>query len=152
MDTIRKKMYLLKLETSDTINRLLTVETAAARNSEALKDREQNLRKLMKEVSKRDNGEIISYMIIFMLLKFEYSILVPATSVILLYIDLELDKLTTQLEKTEKKIREIDHSLHIAKTDKIQLKEGIRLREDQLKLNEINYGTTSSSLTKESAK
>ena len=78
MDTIRKKMYLLKLETSDTINRLLTVETAAARNSEALKDREQNLRKLMKEVSKRDNGEIISYMIIFMLLKFEYSILVPA--------------------------------------------------------------------------
>ena len=57
MDTIRKKMYLLKLETSDTINRLLTVETAAARNSEALKDREQNLRKLMKEVSKRDNGE-----------------------------------------------------------------------------------------------
>ena len=75
-----------------------------------------------------------------------------STSVILLYIDLELDKLTTQLEKTEKKIREIDHSLHIAKTDKIQLKEGIRLREDQLKLNEINYGTTSSSLTKESAK
>merc|ERR1711976_58196 len=66
--------------------------------------------------------------------------------------DNELDKLTTQLEKTEKKIREIDHSLHIAKTDKIQLKEGIRLREDQLKLNEINYGTTSSSLTKESAK
>ena len=71
---------------------------------------------------------------------------------IFLCIDLELDKLTTQLEKTEKKIREIDHSLHIAKTDKIQLKEGIRLREDQLKLNEINYGTTSSSLTKESAK
>ena len=57
MDTIRKKMYLLKLETSETINRLLTVETTAARNSEALKDREQNLRKLMKEVSKRDNGE-----------------------------------------------------------------------------------------------
>ena len=64
MDTIRKKMYLLKLETSDTINRLLTVETAAARNSEALKDREQNLRKLMKEVSKRDNGETILYVII----------------------------------------------------------------------------------------
>ena len=147
MDTIRKKMYLLKLETSDTINRLLTVETAAARNSEALKDREQNLRKLMKEVSKRDNGETILYVIIFMLL-LQYL----STSVILLYIDLELDKLTTQLEKTEKKIREIDHSLHIAKTDKIQLKEGIRLREDQLKLNEINYGTTSSSLTKESAK
>ena len=143
MDTIRKKMYLLKLETSDTINRLLTVETAAARNSEALKDREQNLRKLMKEVSKRDNGESILLLVqnpLFQSLR------------IFLCIDLELDKLTTQLEKTEKKIREIDHSLHIAKTDKIQLKEGIRLREDQLKLNEINYGTTSSSLTKESAK
>ena len=143
MDTIRKKMYLLKLETSDTINRLLTVETAAARNSEALKDREQNLRKLMKEVSKRDNGESILFLVqnpLFQSLR------------IFLCIDLELDKLTTQLEKTEKKIREIDHSLHIAKTDKIQLKEGIRLREDQLKLNEINYGTTSSSLTKESAK
>ena len=151
MDTIRKKMYLLKLETSDTINRLLTVETAAARNSEALKDREQNLRKLMKEVSKRDNGEIISYMITY-IYAIEIWIQYLSTSVILLYIDLELDKLTTQLEKTEKKIREIDHSLHIAKTDKIQLKEGIRLREDQLKLNEINYGTTSSSLTKESAK
>ena len=151
MDTIRKKMYLLKLETSDTINRLLTVETAAARNSEALKDREQNLRKLMKEVSKRDNGEIISYMITY-IYAIEIWIQYLSTSVILFYIDLELDKLTTQLEKTEKKIREIDHSLHIAKTDKIQLKEGIRLREDQLKLNEINYGTTSSSLTKESAK
>ena len=56
MDTIRKKMYLLKLETSDTINRLLTVETAAARNSEALKDREQNLRKL--QLKPNNIGEV----------------------------------------------------------------------------------------------
>ena len=58
MDTIRRKMYLLKIETSDTINRLLTVETEAARNSEAVKEREHRLRQLMKEVSKKENGRI----------------------------------------------------------------------------------------------
>ena len=56
MDTIRRKMYLLKVETSETINRLLTVETDAARTSESLKEREQKLRQLMKEVSKKENG------------------------------------------------------------------------------------------------
>ena len=49
-------MYLLKVETSETINRLLTVETDAARTSESLKEREQKLRQLMKEVSKKENG------------------------------------------------------------------------------------------------
>lgn len=57
MDTIRMKIHLLKVETSDTINRLLSVETAATRNTELVKEREKKLRVLMKEVSKKENGE-----------------------------------------------------------------------------------------------
>ena len=64
MDTIRRKMYLLKIETSETINRLLSVETEAARNSEAVKDREHRLRQLMKEVLKKENGRISSYLVL----------------------------------------------------------------------------------------
>ena len=56
MDTIRTKIHLLKLETSETINRLLSVETDATRNTELLKEREKKLRVLMKEVSKKENG------------------------------------------------------------------------------------------------
>ena len=63
MDTIRRKMYLLKIETSDTINRLLSVETEAARNSEAVKEREHRLRQLMKEVLKKENGMIFIYLL-----------------------------------------------------------------------------------------
>ena len=66
MDTIRRKMYLLKVETSETINRLLTVETDAARTSESLKEREQKLRQLMKEVSKKENGRFFLNFVIFM--------------------------------------------------------------------------------------
>ena len=57
MDTIRMKMHLLKVETSDAINRLLNTETAATRNTEMVKDREKQLRLLMKEVSKKENGK-----------------------------------------------------------------------------------------------
>ena len=56
-------MYLLKIETSDTINRLLSVETEAARNSEAVKEREHRLRQLMKEVLKKENGMIFIYLL-----------------------------------------------------------------------------------------
>lgn len=59
MDTIRMKIHLLKVETSETINRLLNVETAATRNSELVKEREKKLRLLMKEVSKKENGEFL---------------------------------------------------------------------------------------------
>ena len=51
------KMHLLKVETSDAINRLLNTETAATRNTEMVKDREKKLRLLMKEVSKKENGK-----------------------------------------------------------------------------------------------
>lgn len=119
MDTIRRKMYLLKIETSDTINRLLSVETEAARNSEAVKEREHRLRQLMKEVLKKEN---------------------------------ELDKMTSALEKTEKKISETNRCLHLAKNEKANFTEGIRLREDQIKLNEIKTGPISNTLTKESTK
>lgn len=53
------KIHLLKVETSETINRLLNVETAATRNSELVKEREKKLRLLMKEVSKKENGEFL---------------------------------------------------------------------------------------------
>ena len=56
MDTIRMKIHLLKVETSETINRLLSVESEATRNTEQQKDLEKQLRLLMKEVSKKDNG------------------------------------------------------------------------------------------------
>ena len=60
MDTIRMKIHLLKVETSETINRLLSVESAATRNTEQQKDLEKQLRLLMKEVSKKDNGKVSS--------------------------------------------------------------------------------------------
>ena len=55
MDTIRMKIHLLKVETSETINRLLNMETAAVKNAETVKEREVQLRALMKEVSKKEN-------------------------------------------------------------------------------------------------
>ena len=58
MDTIRMKIHLLKVETSETINRLLSVESEATRNTEQQKDLEKQLRLLMKEVSKKDNGKL----------------------------------------------------------------------------------------------
>ena len=61
MDTIRMKIHLLKVETSETINRLLSVESAATRNTEQQKDLEKQLRLLMKEVSKKDNGMLKSF-------------------------------------------------------------------------------------------
>ena len=61
MDTIRMKIHLLKVETSETINRLLSVESEATRNTEQQKDLEKQLRLLMKEVSKKDNGMLMSF-------------------------------------------------------------------------------------------
>ena len=61
MDTIRMKIHLLKVETSETINRLLSVESDATRNTEQQKDLEKQLRLLMKEVSKKDNGMLKSF-------------------------------------------------------------------------------------------
>ena len=54
------KIHLLKVETSDTINRLLSTESEATRSTELVKDLEKQLRVLMKEVSKKDNGKIKS--------------------------------------------------------------------------------------------
>ena len=55
------KIHLLKVETSETINRLLSVESEATRNTEQQKDLEKQLRLLMKEVSKKDNGMLKSF-------------------------------------------------------------------------------------------
>ena len=55
------KIHLLKVETSETINRLLSVESEATRNTEQQKDLEKQLRLLMKEVSKKDNGMLIVF-------------------------------------------------------------------------------------------
>ena len=52
------KIHLLKVETSDTINRLLSTESEATRSTEQVKDLEKQLRILMKEVSKKDNGKL----------------------------------------------------------------------------------------------
>ena len=49
------KIHLLKVETSETINHLLNMETAAVKNVEMVKEREVKLRALMKEVSKKEN-------------------------------------------------------------------------------------------------
>ena len=51
------KIHLLKVETSETINRLLSVESDATRSTEQHKELEKQLRILMKEVSKKDNGK-----------------------------------------------------------------------------------------------
>ena len=49
-------------------------------------------------------------------------------------------------------MKEVDHGIHVARNEKSHLTEGVRMKEEQIKLNEINYGPKSTSLTKESAK
>ena len=65
---------------------------------------------------------------------------------------IELDRLTNQLEKTEKKIKEADHGIYVAKDEIQNLNRNIADKEIQLKINEQNFGPKSAALTKESAK
>ena len=69
-----------------------------------------------------------------------------------MFYPIELDKLTNQLEKTEKKIKEADHGIYVAKDEIQNLNRNIADKEIQLKINEQNFGPKSAALTKESAK
>ena len=69
-----------------------------------------------------------------------------------MFYPIELDKLTNQLEKTEKKIKEADHGIYVAKDEIQNLNRNIADKEIQLKINEQNFGPKSAELTKESAK
>ena len=64
----------------------------------------------------------------------------------------ELDKLTNQLDKTEKKIKVADHGIYVAKEEIQNLNRNIAVKESQLKINEQNFGPQAAALTKESAK
>ena len=64
----------------------------------------------------------------------------------------ELDKLTSQLETKEKKIKESDSSIYCAKEEIQNLNRRIAEAETQLKINEQNFGPKAAALTKESAK
>merc|ERR1712111_44278 len=119
MDTIRMKIHLLKVETSETINRLLNMETAAVKNVELVKEREVRLRALMKEVSKKEN---------------------------------ELDKLQASLAQTDKKIKEVDHSLYVAKEEAHHLQANIQIKEEEIKINEQNFSPRAATLVKEAAR
>ena len=70
----------------------------------------------------------------------------------LFFYPIELDRLTNQLEKTEKKIKEADHGIYVAKDEIQNLNRNIADKEIQLKINEQNFGPKSAELTKESAK
>ena len=56
------------------------------------------------------------------------------------------------MEKTEKKIKEADHGIYVAKDEIQNLNRNIADKEIQLKINEQNFGPKSAELTKESAK
>lgn len=56
------------------------------------------------------------------------------------------------MEKTEKRIKEADHGIQVAKEEAAHLKDSIRLKEEQMKRNEMNYGPKASWLAKEAAK
>ena len=65
---------------------------------------------------------------------------------------LELDKLINTLERTEKKIKEADHGLYVAKEDIRHLTTSIKQKETDMQLNEQKQGPISATLAKESAK
>ena len=69
-----------------------------------------------------------------------------------MFYPIELDRLTNQLEKTEKKIKEADHGIYVAKDEIQNLNRNIADKEIHLKINEQNFGPKSAELTKESAK
>ena len=69
-----------------------------------------------------------------------------------MFYPIELDRLTNQLEKTEKKIKDADHGIYVAKDEIQNLNRNIADKEIQLKINEQNFGPKSAELTKESAK
>ena len=56
------------------------------------------------------------------------------------------------MEKTEKKIKDADHGIYVAKDEIQNLNRNIADKEIQLKINEQNFGPKSAELTKESAK
>ena len=56
------------------------------------------------------------------------------------------------MEKTEKKIKEADHGIYVAKDEIQNLNRNIADKEIQLNINEQNFGPKSAALTKESAK
>ena len=64
----------------------------------------------------------------------------------------ELDKLQTALEKSEKKIKEVDHGLYVAKGEIHQLKTNINIKEETIKINDQNFSPCSAALVKEAAK
>ena len=55
MDIIRRKIYNLKKETVDVVNRVLTAEKDAEETTEAATESEKKIRELMKTVSKKEN-------------------------------------------------------------------------------------------------
>lgn len=57
-----------------------------------------------------------------------------------------------QLDKTEKKIKEADHGLYVAKEEIHHLNTNIKQKETDMKLNEQNFSPKSAALVKESAK
>ena len=67
-------------------------------------------------------------------------------------ITLELDKLTSTLEKKEKKIKETDPAIYVAKEEIQNLNRSIADKETQLKINEQNFGPKAAALVKEAAK
>ena len=69
-----------------------------------------------------------------------------------MFYPIELDRLTNQLEKTEKKIKEADHGIYVARDEIQNLNRNIIDKETQVQLNEQNFGPKSAALTKESAK
>ena len=66
--------------------------------------------------------------------------------------DVELDKLLTALEKTEKKIKEADHSIYVAKEEATHINRNIMEKETAMKINEQNYGPKAAALVKETAR
>merc|ERR1719266_3072440 len=66
--------------------------------------------------------------------------------------DNELDKLTSTLEKKEKKIKETDTAIYVAKEEIQNLNRSIADKETQLKINEQNFGPKAAALVKEAAK
>ena len=56
------------------------------------------------------------------------------------------------MEKTEKKIKEADHGIYVAKDEIQNLNRNIIDKETQVQLHEQNFGPKSAALTKESAK
>ena len=61
-------------------------------------------------------------------------------------------RIQASLAQTDKKIKEVDHSLYVAKEEAHHLQANIQIKEEEIKINEQNFSPRAATLVKEAAR